>query len=142
MTLRSLHLRTGRSAVEILIWLVVAAFLGSWLFPGIARVSRDSQETRDQHNARALVAIFNAASTTGLTFQGRSKEEIIDRLVSGAWATSGVFAGTFFGLPEMSEEEKLGAANFLAFEEGALRFTDGLETVEIGATIPCKGEEP
>jgi hypothetical protein len=119
-----LHVRAAKSVLELLVWLLLAGIIGATIWPNLRSMLQGSLSQKDIHNAQTLVRIFEKARQTGLSLEGGSKQETIDRVVSGAWATTGPLAGTFFGLPEMTEMEKLGATGYLEFENGTLKLRE------------------
>lgn len=120
-----IRFRAARSVVELLIWVILAGFLVANIIPNVQTILHNVRKENDIHNARTLVKIFEKARVTGLSLEGDTKDETIDRVVTGGWATTGPLAGTFFGIPEMSEMEKLGAASYLEFDHGTLRLREG-----------------
>lgn len=69
---------------------------------------------RDRHNARQLSVVSLGAQAAGLDLVVPGDlSATIENLVIGGTPSRGVFAGHFFSVPDLTEDEKITAALFL-----------------------------
>jgi len=88
-----------------------------------------AKAARDRSNAKNLVSVYQSAQTSGVEFYAEDDlETTVDNIVTGATATSGVFSGTFFGVPRLDDEAKSDAMQYLTLENEMLIYTPNYES--------------
>lgn len=92
----------------------------------------EQADGKNMRNSQNLAAVCSAARAAGHDFVGKETElaKIVSNIVKGATLSSGPFQGTFFGVPNLSEEDQLGTLAYLSIEHGALRFSSDTGTTK------------
>lgn len=103
--------------VELLVAIVVIAFVASLAIPVISSVRDAAEESRDRRNAQHIASIFNASVPTGIEFlEPGDLAATIANVVEGQTVDDprSPFFGLEFSLPGLSLQEQQSAARFLA----------------------------
>jgi len=111
--------RNGRHAftmVELLVAILVIAFVTSMAIPVISSVRASAAESKDRRNAQHIASIFNASVPAGIEFlEPGDLAATIANVVEGQIVEdpSSPFFGLEFSLPGLSLQEQQSAARFL-----------------------------
>ncbi|MEM7147950.1 MAG: prepilin-type N-terminal cleavage/methylation domain-containing protein [Verrucomicrobiota bacterium] len=110
----------GFSIVELLIVIGVIGILTAIGIPMYTKLTEAAEDGVDHRNAQVLSQVSTGADVVGLTF-GTGGVQLLDlvntvnRTVDGATLDKPGHAldGAFFGVPNLTAEEKFGASSFL-----------------------------
>jgi len=103
--------------VELLVAILVIAFVTSLAIPVISSVREAAEESRDRRNAQHIASIFNASVPTGIEFlEPGDLAATIANVVEGQTVEDpkSPFFGLEFSLPGLSVQEQQSAARFLS----------------------------
>ena len=111
---------SAMSLVEILIVVTIIGILAAIAVIPITSVTKDAADkSRDRQNAQQLASICSGAAAAGLDFVVPGDlEATIDNIIIGGTVTEGVFAGSEFRVPNLADEEKLKAMQYLDLMDG------------------------
>ena len=120
--------KSGFSLVEMLVVIAVIGVIAAIAVPNISKINRGARYAKDQRNAQQIASVIAAAEAAGHDFIGTSTTvaAVINKVRTGHTLTTAEnpsLAGTFFGVPELSNEERTGAANFLNIDTTNNRIT-------------------
>ena len=115
----SSRIQSAFSLIEILITVSIIVLMSLIFIPQISKMHETSTESRDRRNAQHIVTVFSSAQAAGLDFfVTGDKAATISAAVTGATVTEGgPFYRAYFGMPGITEESQLKAANYLAMDE-------------------------
>lgn len=109
----------GFTFIELLWAITIMLILTAILLPAAFGLANNTTlNIRDRQNARKLSVVSLGAQAAGLDLVVPGDlTETIDNLVKGGTPSSGVFAGHYFAVPELTENEKITAALFLRISD-------------------------
>jgi len=123
---KSRHSR-AMSLVEVLIVVTILGIFGMIAIQQMGSATRDAANaSRDRHNAKNLVTVFQSAEAAGLDFYVEGDlSKTVANIVTGSTAAEGAFAGSTFGLYGLSEENQENVLQYLRLENGSLVYDPG-----------------
>ncbi len=116
-------LKAGFSLVEMLVVIAVIGIIAAIAVPNIGRINDSAKEATNRRNAQNLASVYASANAAGHTFAGADEEAIVAAIVGGYTISvddQGPFAGTFFGVPGLSDNDQKAALDYLKIEGGQL----------------------
>ena len=108
----------GIGALDLLIGLVAAYFVFAFVAGRFQQFKADFHDHHDMISlAQEVVDIAEAAEIAGvdLVVEGQV-EKTIDKVARGGTAQFGPCQGQYYGLPDLSDEDRRALKNFLRFE--------------------------
>ena len=134
---RSKKRRNGFSLVELLTVITIITVIASISLPSIGSINDAAHLAKNQRNAQYATSIVNAARIAGHDFVANaahpnSQHSILHAVTAGATITDpgNVFEDTFFGVPDLSEEDIVGAESYLEVVSGELRYKPEGDSVD------------
>lgn len=111
----------GISLFEMLLTISILGIMTALALPTFGQQRDAFSDVKAKRNAQEMVAECTVAMVAGVNFSvGATVDETIERLIKGAKAVEGTFAGRSFGLRQMSAEDAQEAAKFLKVANGQL----------------------
>lgn len=122
MNTKLIKKNAGFSLVEMLVVIAVIGIIAAIAVPNIGRINDAADTSKDMRNAQNLASVCAAAQAANLDFVGATKELTVDAIVTGATVNDpgNPFNTTFFGVPNLSADEKTGALGYLSLSQGML----------------------
>lgn len=133
---------SGFSLVEMLSVVGVIGVISAIAIPSVTNTNDASRLAATKRNAQNVVSVYQSAQSAGLIFLDDSGdlEKTVRKVVEGGLVPDGVFEGTFFGLPELSEADIKLAMEYIDFRNNGLEYfsqgVDENERVSIEAPDP------
>lgn len=116
--------RFGFSLFEVLMVVAILGVISGITIPMFWKTDA-VYAARDRRNAQELSATSMMAQAAGLNFiQEESVQDTVRAIVRGGMPVGGAFKGRVFVVPGLSEEDILGAANYLRIQNGELQYTN------------------
>jgi prepilin-type N-terminal cleavage/methylation domain-containing protein len=114
----------GFSLVELLMVLLLIAFVTAVAIPALGRCHESAGFARDMENARSIASIAQGAEAAGAAVidSNGSVVQTIRTLSSGVTVMRGAFQGQVYRV-SIGEAEIPGAARFLRMENGMLVYS-------------------
>jgi prepilin-type N-terminal cleavage/methylation domain-containing protein len=113
----------GFSLIELLVTIAILGVLSSIALFSMSGVNQNAKDTRDRRNAQELAFVCSNAQAAGVDFvTGNSVESTVKSIVQGGEPPDGAFAGKFFGLPGLLENDQTSAAKYLQIDNGVLNY--------------------
>lgn len=114
-------LKAGFSLVEMLVVIAVIGIIAAIAVPNIGRINQSAQEATAKRNAQNLASVFASGTAAGLDFVNGASTAgaIAQNVITGATIPAndpGPFAGTFFGVPGLSADDRDAAAVYLEIQ--------------------------
>lgn len=106
----------GFSLVEMLVVIAVIGILAAIAVPNIGQINDAANASKNRRNAQNLASVCGAAQAAGRDFVGADVASTVTAIVTGATIsdTSSPFYGTYFGVPNLSADERTKAAGYLS----------------------------
>ena len=122
--------KKGFSLVEMLVVIAIIGVIAAIAVPQISNFTEAANKGKDQRNAQNLSSVCSAAQAAGHDFVASltTEAEIVDAVVLGATVASGAFKDEYFGVPNMSPEEKVNALVYLELKSGVLCYKPAGDT--------------
>jgi prepilin-type N-terminal cleavage/methylation domain-containing protein len=119
MKTKMLNKKAGFSLVELLVVIAVIGIIAAIAVPQISRINEAATQATAQRNAQNLTSVYASALAAGHDFAGGGSDisDTIDAVVVGTTITaSGAFNGAFFGVPNLSTDDKTTAGSYVDFD--------------------------
>jgi len=111
----------GFSLVEMLVVIAVIGIISAVAIPSISKINEASKEATNKRNAQNLATVAGAASAAGLDFVAPDDiEQTLQNVRDGGEVADGVYEGSYFGVPSLSDFDLDGAQTFLRLQDGFL----------------------
>lgn len=110
------------SLVEVLVVVTILGIFGMIAIQIMGSATRDAANaSRDRHNAKNLVTVFQSGEAAGLDFYVEGDlAKTVSNIVTGSTASVGAFEGTYFSMQGLSAENQQTVLQYLRLENGAL----------------------
>ncbi|MGB3119932.1 MAG: prepilin-type N-terminal cleavage/methylation domain-containing protein [Verrucomicrobiales bacterium] len=125
VTLKKIH--AGFSLVEMLVVIAVIGIIAAIAVPNIGKINDAAEQAKDRRNAQNLASVCASAQAAGLDFatgatDGDDASAVIALVVAGGTVadTTSPFNGNYFGVPNMSADDQVGADGYLRVENEML----------------------
>lgn len=115
----------GFSLVEMLTTISVIGILSAAALPSVSRINQASEQATQKRNAQNLAAVCASAQAAGLNFVTNDFDQTLVAVAEGGEVVGGVFDGSYFGVPGLSEQAISEAAQFLELRNGSLLYCGG-----------------
>ncbi len=103
--------------MEMLSVIGVIGVISAIAIPNISRIRESAETATAQRNAQNLASVFISARAAGVDLLAEGNlEKTVSNIVAGDVAAEGVFEGSYFGIPGLSEDEQTAALGFLALQ--------------------------
>lgn len=115
-------LNKGFSLVEMLVVIAVIGIIAAIAVPQIGRINESAKDATNRRNAQSIASIYASAQAAGYDFDADAGNDqavatIVGAIVTGKKITEqGPFYNAFFGVPNLSAQEKTGASGFLSWD--------------------------
>ena len=109
-------LNKGFSLVEMLVVIAVIGIIAAIAVPNIGRINDAAQDAKNRRNAQNIASIYASANAAGHEFFDTDVATTVSAIVAGFTipaADPGPFAGTFFGVPNLSVAEQTACSAYL-----------------------------
>ncbi len=112
-------LNKGFSLVEMLVVIAVIGIIAAIAVPNIGKINDSAKEAKNRRNAQSLASVFASAQAAGLNFYvDTDPTATLDAIIAGDTVTeAGPFQGTFFGVPNLSDDDRDAAQAYLNFAD-------------------------
>ena len=118
----------GFSLVEMLVVIAIIGVIAAIAVPQIADFTSSAETSRDKRNAQNISSVSAAAQAAGLDLiSGASdsdpaaKADVL-KVVNGGTVLTGVFAGKYFGVPNMEDSSVDKTLQYLVIADGVLQY--------------------
>ena len=118
------HTHAGYSLTEVLTVVAVIGILTAVAVPTVSNVHDSSEEAKDKRNAQNIASICSSAAAAGLDLMDAEGNlaTTISNVATGGYVSGGIYNGSFFGLPGLSEAEQTAAMSYLSLVDGRLEY--------------------
>ena len=112
------HQKSRAHAMELNQWIDAFNQYAVQLTSRSASTRKSAEDVIYQHNAQAIVAIYQAGCAAGVHWDGTNKGILIREVLAGKSPTDGPFKGTTFKVPNIPENQLPGTAKYIRWVSG------------------------
>ena len=118
----------GFSLVEMLVVIAVIGIIAAIAVPNIGRINDAAKDAKNRRNAQNIASVYASANAAGHDFFNTDLATTVTDIVTGYTidpADEGPFAGTFFGVPNLSAIEQTAALQYLEIGASGMLIYNG-----------------
>lgn len=118
----------GFSLVEMLVVIAVIGIIAAIAVPNIGRINDAAKDAKNRRNAQNIASVYASANAAGHDFFDTDLPTTVTAIVAGFTIPNtdeGPFAGTFFGVPNLSTIEQTAALTYLEIGASGMLIYNG-----------------